>query len=165
MIRKYFNIFTKKEINIISKSITNIKINHYKLHKNFYSYDVVKNNNIKKIHQNIILPNVKNFNINNKIYNLKLDENYLEWKNTKDCLEYEENLIHAVICNDEIDYDFFIFNKEKDILKPSELLIFDSEVAIKFYNHNKADLIFFTYSNYLKEEITVKYEDKFCGVG
>lgn len=176
MIRQIFKKFTKKEVETIRKSFNTIKINQYKypqqnnfLKREIYSHNIVDENNLNKIYNDIILPEANSFNFNryNNTNDLVLNKTYLEWSlsdNTCDDL-VRNNIFQAVICMHETKFDFWTDEKFSGLLKPNQILFFDNQLPVMFYNYNISDLGFFYYSYRFNEEREENYEDEYFIMG
>lgn len=148
MIRKLNNSLNKRQVEIISTCFNNIKSNtrRYPIYVNeqriVKSYNILEDLKLRKIHNDIIYPKVKSFK-NSR--HLILKEAFLEWSISENSFDYDRKLIQAVICNKEIQYEYWFYNIHQDILKPNQILILDYSTNIRFYNYNISDLAFFYY--------------------
>ena len=172
MLRKISNVFTKKDVKNIKKAFQKIKNKEkylrYVKEKEIITEDILDEPKIRKIHDKIIYPKAQCFfNEKDRLYtglentsHFQIEKSILKWSYSENYFSYcDKNLIQGVICNQDTKFEFYILNKLEDILKPNDILLVDNNTPIKFYNHNISDLIFFYYTEELKEEIVENYAE------
>lgn len=163
MLRKVCNVFSYNNVKTIKKSFRDIKNNSKSFPQNIYqsqgtrieSKKIINNKDIENIFNKVIYDEIYMFNNYN---NLTLDKSYLLWSlsdNKRIEYNYCFNTIIAVISDKPVFFEFYISNnKQANVLKKNDILIYNGDLPIKFYNHKASDLAFF-HCKY-KQEINKK---------
>jgi len=170
MIRKISNIITRNDSKKILSSIRNIKENIKKYPiietENLFkiqSINILKEKNLETTYNKYIIPEINNLSYNK--YDFPLTNSYLEWSNTVDNLEYEfdiEKKYNIVLTDNKIKYCFYNNNFHEDFLTPNDILIFECQIPIRFSNHNKSNLFYFTFGKkYNINEKVIENEKQF----
>ena len=114
----------------------------------YHNYNVIKEPNINSFYNKIVFKEVKDFNDG---ANIELTDSYIKWSRSEDSNfqvypveHWNNNSITCVFSDKKIGYQFFSHKIQTDVLTEKDLLIFDSNAAIKFYNHGVSNLLIFT---------------------
>jgi hypothetical protein len=114
----------------------------------YHNYNVIKNPNINGFYNKIVSNEIKDFNEGKDV---ELIDSYVKWSRSDDAEfqvypteHWSNNSITCVFSDNKINYQFYSHEIQDDILTEKDLLIFDSNVAIKFHNHGISNLLIFT---------------------
>ena len=124
---------------VISKGVNRIE---------YHNYNVIREPNINRFYNKVVINEIKDFNNNNEI---ELLDSYVKWSRSNDSdyqvypiNHWNGSIITCVFSDNKIKYKFYSHEIETDVLDQKGLLIFDSNVAVKFYNQGNANLLFFS---------------------
>lgn len=166
MLRKFYKVFTPKEVKTISKSFQKIKNNpkiypRYFCKNDIYSYNILENNALNSFFNSRIYTKLHKFSDWNEI---ELHQAFLEWNINKDIYQnYRTPLDHitCVFSDRKVNYEYFFKERNEGFITPNDILIYDNDIPIKFFKQKEANLAILLFAVFNNHSEIKKDEKQF----